>query len=134
GVQDKVRVSQPSPQLDQKPSTWPNLIISLASPSKAGDHAGHRCKPLKSNTSEQVPASQPRRRRPERRLKCIRAFDLQFALVDAVATGGEEGVKVFAAEAKIGDLAVGRRDDAIHAARLVADLDADAAGDIKPAF
>ena len=41
--------------------------------------------------------------------------------------------KFGAAEAEVRDLAVGRRDDAVDAARLVADLDAHARRDVEPA-
>src|SRR5580692_2811276 len=46
------------------------------------------------------------------------------AFVDALAAGGVERVEVFAAEAEVGDVAVGGRDDAADAAGGVGDLDA----------
>ena len=58
---------------------------------------------------------------------------LTLPLVNTIAAGGEEGLKVRPAEAEVGDLAVGRGDDAVDAAGLVADLDAHPRRDIEPA-
>ena len=52
---------------------------------------------------------------------------------NAIAAGGEERLKIRTAEAEVGDLAVGRGDDAVHAARLVADLDAHPRRDVEAA-
>src|SRR6185437_5477404 len=80
-----------------------------------------------------VPRSKPRRCRFQRRLKAVRALDLQLALEHLVAAGGEQRVEVRAAEAEIRELAVGRGDDAVHPPGLIANLDAHQRGSIEPA-
>ena len=63
----------------------------------------------------------------------VGALDLDLALVDSLAAGGEQGLKVGTAETEVGDLAVGRGNDAVHPPCLVADLDAQARRDVQPA-
>ena len=58
-------------------------------------------------------------------------FDLAF--INLVHAGREQRVEVFPAETEVGDAFVGSRNDAIHTACLVADLDAEACGHVKSA-
>src|SRR5215475_4571716 len=74
----------------------------------------------------------PRRGGLERRVPGVRAFDLQLALVDLVAAGGEERIAVFAAESQIRDSAVRSRNNRVHSPGLVANLNAHPRSDIKP--
>ena len=60
------------------------------------------------------------------------AVGLGGALVDLVAAGDEDRRKVLAAEADVVGLLRGG-DDEVHAAGLVADLDAQRGGDVEPA-
>src|SRR4030095_10630554 len=59
---------------------------------------------------------------------------LHLAFVDFVAAGGEQCRKLFAAEGEGGALAVGGGEDAVDAAALVADLHAQARGDVEAAI
>ena len=76
--------------------------------------------------------SQPGRRGSERRVPCVVAFDLQFALVDLVAAGCEDRIAIFAAETQIRDSAVRSRNNRVHAPCLIANLNAHSRGHIKP--
>src|SRR5262245_27352576 len=68
----------------------------------------------------------------ERRVPGVSAFDLQLALIDLVATGGEERIAVFAAEGQIRDSAVRGRNDRVHAPELIANLNAHTRRNIEP--
>src|SRR5437879_1571967 len=76
---------------------------------------------------------QPGRGGLDGRLEGVRAFGFDLALVDAIAARGEDRVEIPAAEAKVGDPAIRRGDDAINASRLVADLNAHASCDVEAA-
>src|SRR5438874_7130930 len=75
---------------------------------------------------------QPRRGRLDRRLIGIGALYFDFAGIDTIAARGIDRIELFAAERQVGDAAVGRWDDAVHSAGLIADLDAHPRGDIEP--
>jgi hypothetical protein len=76
--------------------------------------------------------SQPRLGRPQRRLPSVSPFDLELAFINLVATGGEERITAFAAESQIRDSAVRRRDDRVHAPRLIANLNAHTRRNVEP--
>src|SRR5262249_22825806 len=94
---------------------------------------GSRTPTLPPTTGHPPPFLQPRRRRLHGRLECVVTLDLDVALVDLVAAGGEQDVDPGAAEAEVRDAAIGRRDDGVDPAGLVADLDAHPGGDVKAA-
>ena len=50
---------------------------------------------------------------------------------DFVAAHCKERAEICAAEDKTGNTAIGRRNDAVHATRLIADLDAEPRGHVK---
>src|SRR5579883_2180352 len=83
-------------------------------------------------SANMVLMSQPWRRRLVRLLVRIAAADPDIALVHTVAAGGEQRVEVRAAEAKVRNSAVGRGDDAIDAAGLIAHLDAQTRRHVQP--
>ena len=60
------------------------------------------------------------------------AFRFRRAFVDRVTARDKELAKVLAAKADVVRL-LGSRDDEVHAARLVEDLDAKRGGDVEPA-
>src|SRR5262249_33148421 len=76
--------------------------------------------------------SQSWRRGLERSVPGVRAFNLQLAFIDLVDASGEERIAVFASESQIGDSAVRSRNDRVHAAGLIANLDAHARRNIQP--
>src|SRR6266404_2421823 len=78
--------------------------------------------------------SQSRRHRFARYVPVVGARDFQLALVDAIAAGRVERVKVLAAESEVRESVVWRRNNALHSPGLIADLNAHRSGDIQSAF
>lgn len=66
-----------------------------------------------------------------RGLPGVGAADFEFSFIDLVVAGGIQRIEILATEDEVGDAAVGGRDDRVHAAGLVADLDAEACGDVE---
>ena len=56
---------------------------------------------------------------------------LNFAFVDLVHASSEDGTVVRATEAKVRDASVGCRNDAVNATGLIANLDAQARGNVE---
>lgn len=78
---------------------------------------------------------QPWRRGFHRRLVAKGALHLQLPLVDAIAAGGEQRVKVLAAESEVREFAVGRGQERTgDPAGRIADLNAQPRGNIQPAI
>src|SRR6185369_13384136 len=81
-----------------------------------------------------VKSLQPWRRRFQRCGPCIRAFYFQLPLVDFVAARREESIEVRPAERNVRHSSVRRLNDAVYAAGLVADLNAQAGCNIEAAI
>src|ERR1039458_3352981 len=75
--------------------------------------------------------SQPWRRGFVRFGPGVRVGNVEFAFENLVAARRKNRVELCAAETQIGDASVRCGNDTLHAAGLVADLDAEARGDVK---
>src|SRR5271156_2962872 len=74
-----------------------------------------------------------RRRRYDGGLERECSLRFQLPEINRISAGGVQNVFIRPAEGEVGDFAVGGWNDADHAASLIADLNADAGGDIQPA-
>src|SRR6185503_2011717 len=75
-------------------------------------------------------ALQPRRSRFVRRLPAVGAVDFHLSGINSIAASGENRVELGTTKREIRNLAVGRGDDAVHTAGLIANLQPQPRGDV----